>query len=132
MNTEVDTGMDGRVYTAMTAANIDADKLRKITYSFVQTFGASGDGGESELVSDIEMRYGRTTDTTVSHAVMTHVTLNQAWIAGGQPGAVQIDAQYDFSKVVSSHEYVNESRNLTLTLDLSKPCYVYYMSITIE
>lgn len=116
----------------MTAASVDADKLRKITYSFVQTFGASGGGGTSQLVSDIEMRYGRETNTTVSHSAMAHVTLNQAWIAGGQPGAVQIDAQYDFSKVVSSHEYVNEKRNLSLTLDLSKPCYVYYMSITVE
>jgi len=67
LNAELDTEKNGEVYRLMTHAGVDADKIVSVTYTFVETWSATGGGEGSSADFAYTRAYGRDSNTTVTH-----------------------------------------------------------------
>merc|ERR1712083_270028 len=95
-------------------------------------FGARGGSAGSHTVST-EIRTGRSSSHEVSHAAMAAVTASLEYSNSLSPvsGDVSISGQYDFSSVTADSSNYETTSTETLTIDLSKPVYVYEKVVTI-
>lgn len=98
LNLELDgLEKDGEVYQKLTHNAAENHKVTKVVYTLDKTFSTSGGGGKGYQKQNVTVRFGRSSEKTVSHAAMARVKATQAWVAGGQPGMIEGEGQYDFS-----------------------------------
>lgn len=128
-------GRDWDTYEKLIAKLLgwDPKSISSVTYEYAEIFGTNG-GSVGSQVMKVKTVTGRSSEKEISHHAMAAVSAGIEFSSVLSPVSAhaEVSSQYDFTSARTDAMHKEEIHENTLTIDFSKPSYVYQKTITIN